>query len=35
MVCGVCHACVGDQERDMAGLYRFVESGTQENGDED
>jgi len=30
-----CHARVGDWERDMAGLSRFVESGTQENGDED
>ncbi|KAL3579429.1 hypothetical protein D5086_020933 [Populus alba] len=30
-----CHAHVGDWERDMAGLSRFVESRTQENGDED
>ena len=30
-----CHARVGDWERDMAGLSRFVESRTQKNGDED
>ena len=30
-----CHARVGDWERDMAGLSRFVESRTQENRDED
>jgi hypothetical protein len=30
-----CHARVGDWERDIAGLSRFVESRTQENGDED
>jgi hypothetical protein len=33
--CSVCHARVGDWERNMDGLYRSVESGTQENGDED
>lgn len=30
-----CHARVGEWERDMAGLSRFVGSRTWENGDED
>ena len=30
-----CHASVGDWERDIDGLSRFVESRTQENEDED
>jgi hypothetical protein len=30
-----CHASVGDWERDIDGLSRFVESMTQENEDED
>ena len=30
-----CHARMGDWERDITGLSRFVESRTQENEDED